>query len=253
MIYLYGLLEGNCDPNPVAKDLLGVTGDVFVKELPEGQLIYGPHDGSDILAKRRFLLAHTRVLEAFIDVGTVLPMRFGMVADSLDAVAALVKGQGSIIAEQLTRLSGLVELGVRVSFDRDIALQQQLQRSPELEAERQQLKTLGHAGHFKHAEFGRRLAEALERHRTNVQRALTQALKSETRDLVLRAPEDDVQVLAADVLVPRDAQAHFARRLDVLARGCDFANGSEPQIRLIGPAPPYNFVHLALQTERDAA
>lgn len=252
MIYLYGLLDSE-NGKTVPEGVSGVTGDVETAFLPQGHLIYGRHDGVEIPAKRRNLLAHARVLETFQTLGTVLPMRFGMIAASIEEAASLIAEQSDTIREQMTRLNGLVELGLRVSFDRDTALAHQLERYPELARERTRLQASTRHGHFDHAEFGRKLGEALDRHRTDTQRKLLSALKPHVRDLVLRAPEHDSQVLAADILISASAQEDFAEKVMAFANECGFGGGSEAFIKIVGPVPAYNFVRLSLAAPSEQA
>ncbi|MEM9342705.1 MAG: GvpL/GvpF family gas vesicle protein [Pseudomonadota bacterium] len=244
MIYLYGLTNA---PDASALDTLeGVTGPVQTTALESGPtLIHSPHDGAEVRAKRKALLAHARVLETALTSGTVLPMRFGLVARDLDEVAELVAAKSATIDEHFDRLSGLIELGLRVTFDTQQALQYQLSRDSALAAQRAALAK-ARSDHMAQAEFGRRLGDALDRHRTDCQRALLTALRPHVSDLVVRTPEAEAQLLAADILIPADAQDDIAQRVDTLARDTGFLPEAEPQIRLVGPVPPYNFVRFDL-------
>lgn len=254
MIYLYGLLHPDfANAEDISSDLAGVTGAVLTARLPEGILVYGPHDGAEILAKRRFLLAHARVLETFLQVDTVLPMRFGMIAEDVAEVAGFLNAQSASVAEQMSKLGGLVEVGLRVTFDKDAALEQQLDRWNGLKEERDRLMVQTRGGHFQQAEFGRKLGDALDRHRTDAQHLMVKALGARVRDMVVRAPESDVQVLSADVLIARGTEDALTKEVTDILNDIDFGGGSEPQIKLIGPEPPYNFVRLSLaQTEAAA-
>lgn len=255
MIYLYGVLDPAAQPDPAALDgLAGVTGPAGIATLPVGHLIHGPHDGGEILAKRRNLLAHTRVLEALLPQGTLLPMRFGMVAADLVAVAEMLEARRARLAEEFARLGGQVEVGLRLSFDRTAALACLLDAAPDLRAERDRLLGRARGAHFEQAELGRRLAERLERRRTEAQSTLARRLAPYLTDSVLRAPEEDVQVLALDALLPATEERRFAETVAQAAAECGFAPGAEPRIRLIGPVPPFSFVRLSLDApHRDAA
>ncbi|MEO0634189.1 MAG: GvpL/GvpF family gas vesicle protein [Pseudomonadota bacterium] len=245
MIYLYGLMHPRVpDPAAMLESIDGVTGPVARHPMEAGHLIFGSHDGSKIMAKRRFLLAHARVLEEASKHGTVLPMRFGMMAEDVAAVEELVAVQSDVIAGHFNRLDGLLEYGIRVAFPGEAALANELERHPGLTAERDQLAR--GSGHFQKAEFGRKLGEALERHRTDLQHKLIAVLKEEVVDLVVRAPENEFQVLNAHALIRADAEHAFPARLETLAGTLDFAPGAEPAIELVGPAPLYNFVSLNL-------
>lgn len=248
MIYLYGLLHPDAALSAASLDTLaGVTGPIKARQLPEGWLLYGDAETDDILPKRRVLLAHTRVLEAVLQHGTVLPMRFGMFAASLDEVARLVAARAKDITASFNRLQGQVEFGLRISFPRDPALAATLSDAPRLQAERDRLSRYSKPPQFDVAEFGRRLAEALDLRRAEVQKALVSALAPDWTEYVLKSPDSDVQVLAADVLIPAADQATLAHRAEAAASQlAAFAEGHEPEVRLVGPVPAYSFVRLSL-------
>jgi len=249
MIYLYGLT--NAPDISALGGQAGVTGPVQTTRLAPDEpasptLIYSNHDGTEVRPKRKALLAHARILEMALDQGTVLPMRFGLIARDLAEVADLVASKTTTITEHFDRLNSLVELGIRVTFDTNEALAHEVTRHPKLIAERDALASAPRPDKMAQADFGRRVGEALDRHRTDCQRALLAVLRPEVTDLVVRTPEAEAQLLAADVLVPADAQDTLAQRLDTLARDTGFLPGVEPQIRIVGPVPPYNFVRFDL-------
>lgn len=255
MIYLYGLLHPDAAAQRLDLGALsGVTGPVEMVPTDQGYLIYGPgHDG-EILPKRRFLLAHTRVLETVNVLGTLLPMRFGMSAPDLAEVTTMMAREAAAITAQFARLEGAIELGVRIDVPRDVALDATLAAHPALAAERDRLASMPRPPHFQAAELGRQLAEALDRRRNAAQKALVGALKPQMRDYVLRRPEADTQVLCLDALIPRLAEADFVAAVEAATRALSIAPGGEPQIRLIGPVPAYSFVQLRLggQTSKAA-
>ena len=252
MIYLYGLAEADAPPDPeIVSELVGVTGPVGTTETSCGWLIHGPHDGTEIPPKRRNMKAHVRVLEALAGDAPLLPMRFGMWADDHAAVDRALIRQSDDIARLFDRVRGRVEVGLRVGLPRDPALARTLAADPALLAERDRLAAAG--GHFERAEFGRRLAEGLDRRRGAAQRLMLEAVRPFCADHVLRAPEDDVEVLSIEALVPRGEEATLAEAALDAARRLDFAGGAEPAVRLIGPVPPYNFVALTLEARAAAA
>ncbi|ETX29355.1 GvpL/GvpF family gas vesicle protein [Roseivivax isoporae] len=247
MTYLYGLLSPDADPGPAQFDgIEGVTGEVRLSRLPQGVLIHADHDGSDIRPKRRNLLAHARILERALGMGTVLPMRFGMVAHDLPAVAAALAGQQDRLAAEMIRLQNAVEFGIRVEFERAPALQCLVDASAALQAERDRLRGDPRTTERDRAAFGSRLAAALDRARTDAQRRVLAALRPRLRDHVIRVPDSDVQVLALDALVETGAETDLPAAIDAAARTCGFATGLEPIVRMVGPVPPYTFTRLVL-------
>lgn len=250
MIYLYGLLGADAQFSPDHFDgHSGVTGPVSIETLDQGHLIYGPAPDEDILPKRRFLLAHAKILEHCNDIGTVLPMRFGMTAPTLEKVDAMLTAQSDLLDASFKKLNGATEIGVRVKFDRQTALEVVLEENPSLKAHRDRLSRHPNPPHFETADLGRALAEALGRNRDVAQKAFLKQLQPLCRDYVLRAPEEDTHVISIDLLIDRTAQDDISAAIDDIARACLFAPSAEPEIRIIGPVPAYNFVRLVLNAD----
>lgn len=252
-VYLYALVSPGDALSDLAR-LTGVTpGPVQAADAGPYRLIYGAHDGSDILPARRRMLAHTRVLEALMARTTVLPMRFGIVADDLAEAQRLVAAQTAAIAPQMERLGGHVEVGLRVAWPREAALAELLRADPALATERDRLMGRGAEAHFDRIALGRRVAEALDRRRTAAQHALLPAVRASCADHVLRAPEEDVEALRVECLVAEDGQDRLAAAVAEAAARLDFAPAAEPTVRVIGPVPPFHFVDLALSGTAEAA
>ena len=253
MIYLYGLLEHDAAcALPGCTFDRGVTGPVAATPIGSGILLHGPAPDGELLPKRRHMLAHARVLESAGDIGALLPMRFGMVAAGVDAVDRMLMCRAEDVAAQFDRIRGKVELGLRVDLPREAALAATLDKSPQLRAERDRLARRKPAPHFETAEFGRRLAEALDRRRAATQKGLLARIAPLTCGHVVNAPEEDVQVLNIDVLVSAETQSDVVAAVDAAAREVDFAGDAEHTLRVIGPVPPFNFVSLSLSSRQEA-
>ena len=181
-----------------------------------------------------------------LPVAPVLPARFGLVAETLEMASGLIEAQAEEIAEVFARVEGCVEIGLRITFDRQQALASTLEADTALRRERDALAGRGLEAQFDIAEFGGRLAERLDRRRGEAQAGLLSALRPLARDHVLKAPDSDTQVLRAEFLVQSDAQDAFLEAVQAAVRGLSFAGGIEPEIEVIGPAPLYHFVQLRL-------
>lgn len=212
--------------------LFGVAGLIFV---------HCPCEAEAIAQTRRNMLAHTRMLEALMPLATCLPVRFGLIAQDLTEVGAMITERRAELERHSRKLCAHVEVGLRISFPRAEALAQILSETPEFVAERDRLQGQGRAAYFAQADFGRRLAEALDTRRTRAQKQLLAALCPHGRDHVLRAPETDVEVLRAEFLVPEAGVDSFARTGYDLAAGLGFAGSAEPEVQVVGPAPPYRY------------
>ena len=112
--------------------------------------------------KRRDLVEHEAVIGRCSAAGTVLPMRFGMVAPDDEAVQTeLDRGRG-VMRELLSRLDGHVELNVKGAHAEEALLADLLQNA-ELRARNEALRAAGGGGHQDKVAFGEQVAAAVER------------------------------------------------------------------------------------------
>jgi hypothetical protein len=252
-LYAYGVMRA-ADAT-AAPDAPGVGGGAL-RFAPAGELavLVGDAPEGELRRARRNLLAHIRVLEAAQPMGPILPMRFGVVADDAAAVAAAVTPRAAELMALLDRYRGCAEYGVRVEYDRAAALAALGIARPDFARRRAEL--VGRAGadaQMALMNLGREIAEALDARRKAAERAILAAVKPVARDHVLRAPESDVEALRAEFLLPTADEAAFLAAVEAAAAATDFAPGGAPTVRVVGPAPIYNFVSLALDAPAAAA
>ena len=77
---------------------------------------------SDILEKRvrperKNLVAHHAVVKRLMEDQTILPMAFGTIADNRQSIVDILKESEELFIEQLERVRGKVEMGLRVVWD----------------------------------------------------------------------------------------------------------------------------------------
>jgi Gas vesicle synthesis protein GvpL/GvpF len=204
-----------------------------------------------VKASRRNLMAHSRVLQATVAETCVLPMRFGVVMPSREAVRSeLLEANSELLHEHLRVLEPYVELDVRglatehellqaiVSERADIARLRASMEGRPIESTYHESIRLGelvaHAVAEKREEIGRRIVAELE------------PLAAATRagDLV-----HEQMVANVAFLVERERVGEFDGAVDALGREL-----SDPDVRVryLGPLPPHNFVDLASETEARA-
>jgi hypothetical protein len=104
--------------------------DHVIYELPavNGETIYSIEHGSlvalvsnisekRVRPERKNLVAHHAATKRMMEQSTVLPMAFGTIAASPDAVLDILKKNEEAFHEQLERVRGKVEMGLRVTWD----------------------------------------------------------------------------------------------------------------------------------------
>src|SRR5919201_3578878 len=129
--YVYGVVRARRGSRPrlagiydkpvkvVARDGLGA----LVSDVPDGPIDAG----------RDELLAHSHVLERALERGVVLPMRFGVVMPSEQAVReALLAAHEAELRTQLDEMEGKVELNVKAIYEEQTILREVLAENPEV-------------------------------------------------------------------------------------------------------------------------
>ncbi|MEM1264656.1 MAG: GvpL/GvpF family gas vesicle protein [Pseudomonadota bacterium] len=250
--YVYGVVHADRaqEAEAILSEVTGLKGGTLdLLKVETLAAVISPSDGAPVVQTRRHMLAHTRVLEALCADLTVLPMRFGVIAeDEASLRDRLVQHRGRLEAA-LHTYAGLVEFGLSMSFPREAAFAAMVRDDPSFAARHAQLAALGHEAHFERIEFGRRVAEALDHRRKAAERMAVKALRSVCQDIRVLTPEADTQVLRAALLVPADAELGPA--LEAAAASTSFAPGAEAEISLVGPAPVYHFISLSLDLEAE--
>jgi hypothetical protein len=109
VLYVYGISDSpSCPSTPGLEGAeLSVTGEdgVFA--------IWSEHSEPQREADETALWEHERVVEALLEEGTVLPMRFGSAVQDHEALLGLLRERRDEFALGLERVRGAVEIGVR--------------------------------------------------------------------------------------------------------------------------------------------
>ena len=122
--YIYGIIE---EPQPRKFGFFGI-GEVEVYAINHQKLaaVVSDTELQEVDPTRKNVLAHTVVEDKLLKEYDLLPMGFGIVANSEDEVRSLlVKNYDSLIRE-LKRLAGKIEVELKVFWDQE-AITQQLQ------------------------------------------------------------------------------------------------------------------------------
>lgn len=235
-LYVYGIvgadhpcelqqLDGVGSPPSALRRVCGSNGAVaaVVSKAP-----------ADLRGKRRDLTAHQRVVEALAEQGTVLPMRFGVVAEAEAILASSLSNETDHYLELLAELAGLVELDLKAipnetefiaASVRDRGVQSALARARRDDSYDSQV------------ELGQLVAAAVDsRRQTCGEQVLGMLRPLAARSTLLSA--GDTYALNAAFLVDRKEVPDF---IDAVER---LRQTTEPSLefRLVGPLPPYSFV-----------
>jgi Gas vesicle synthesis protein GvpL/GvpF len=177
-------------------------------------------------------VGHERVVERFLDRGTVVPMKLFTIFTSDERAVEHVARERATIDDLVERLAGRVEMGVRVTLT--------AKRGSGVRADRAE----SGAAYLRAKQALREQSIELSRHaQDKVEHAFETLAAAATESL--RRPVVDASagggrvLLDAAYLVPSRREKRFRSAVRTLARMLS-AEGYE--VNVTGPWPPYNFI-----------
>ncbi len=194
---------------------------------------------SSVRAERKHIAATQRVLAALNAKFDLLPMTFGTVAKSEEDLRRFLSDNQASLSSQLQRVSGAVEMGLRLSLDVPDPIAYLVERTPALKTARDRTFRSRHkASHDEKIRLGQMFDEAYTRYRKALTAQVVAAIAgscSETMELPVR---DDKQIANLAILAPRDGLEAFEAAVGAVAAQMD----DDVVFNLSGPWPPHNFV-----------
>lgn len=194
---------------------------------------------------RENTVAHEKAIEKVMSEGyTVLPVRFGTVADSAQGVRDVLRKRHREFKDLLRDMDDKVELGVKaVWLDMEAIF-------AEIVAERDDIRVLrnrvaGKPTRNSAIRVGELVKEALEKKREREAASLVRSLNKIAADSRVNKPFGDNMFLNAAFLVDRGREKEFDNEIEALRTTYD----QRAKITYVGPAPPFNFVNIVIQWE----
>lgn len=196
---------------------------------------------AQIRPERRNLVAHQKVLRYLMEFNTPLPIAFGNIAESDNEIANFISQNQDVLLEQLLRVSGKVEMGVRVKWDVPNIFEHFVNKHPDLREMRDRLFGRNREPTpDEKIEVGRvfdRILEAVRDAHTETVENILSAKCFEIKRSLLRS-ERDVMNLAC--LIGRGSQSDFESQIFKAAGNFD----NTFTFDFNGPWAPHHFVEI---------
>jgi len=241
--YIYGIIE---EAKPMRFSFLGV-GDAEVYTINHRELAAVVSDTAleEIDPTRKDVRAHTVVQDELLKNCSLLPMGFGMIADSKDDVLKLLEKNYQGLSRELVRLAGKVEVELKVYWDQEAMIKELQGGSEELTRLKTKVKNAQSP-----IEAQRLLVEAgklveriaLDWKARYADRVYT-VLKGLSIDARLNNPLGVKNVLNASFLIERARESDFQKEVFKL----DSQYQGKVNFKYVGPLASYNFVNVNLE------
>jgi hypothetical protein len=225
-VYVYGVLRGADAPGVSA----GGVEQAQVRTVEHAGLaaLVSTLERNELAAARE-VRAHWRVLEEASKRATVLPVRFGTVLESDQAVRErLLEPNAEQLAGLLDQLAGRVQLNVKGDYEEEQLLREVVRTSPQVAALRERVRKLSDsAGYYDRIRLGELVA------------AEVAARRDHDTALAVRAEHVAAEHGAFNLafLVEEGAIDRFSEAVGKL-RG---ELGERVALSYVGPLPPYSF------------
>ncbi len=199
---------------------------------------------------RENALAHEHVIETVMKNYTIIPMSFGTVFRTDNDIREVLKSIYSSLKDVLYQMSGKLEFGLKVNWDRDRIIEDIKQEDEEIRKFHQEIirKHL-QSTYLARMQLGRMIDKALAERSIGYVREIYEALRGvcvASRD---NQPIGDKMIMNAAFLVERDREPEFDEAVNSIAK----KYGQRLKFKYTGPWPPYNFVNIRLKLERVGA
>jgi len=240
--YLYAIVAGG---ESRLYPSLGIDGnDVYT--ITEGRVaaVVSRLSSSRVRPQRSNLAAHQAVLKSLMADTTPLPITFGTIANSPDAIRKILVRNQRAFEDQFRRVSGKVEMGLRVAWDVPNIFEYFVNTHSELRVARDRLVGVRHEfTQEEKIELGRMFDRLLNDDREEHTRKVEHVLAPVCVEFASNQVRNEHEVMNVACLVRREAQEEFSAGVFAAAKLFD----NNFSFDYSGPWAPHNFVELNLE------
>jgi Gas vesicle synthesis protein GvpL/GvpF len=236
--YVYGILPGDVE---LTEEIRGI-GDCEVTLVRDGDLaalvseveLIGP------LGTTEDLQAHKEILDSVAAGAPVLPLRFGAVVTSEDAVVSeLLEPHRDEFAAALEELEGRTEYAIKGQYVESVILEEILSEDSEAAELREQIRGQdADATREERIRLGEIISNAVAAKRERDTQQLLSALEDHAVASVVRDPTDELEAVNVAFLVEEDKADELEQEAEDLGADWD----GRVELRVLGPMAPYDFV-----------
>jgi hypothetical protein len=199
---------------------------------------------------RQNMVAHEKVLETVMKEFTLLPVRFGTVADSTSTVQdiqKLLRSRFEEFEKLLRDMEGKVELGLKAFWrDEKTIFEEIVAENTDIRRLRDSLSGKPpEATHFDRIRLGEMVKEALNRKRLKEAAKILLSLRQLAHRVRENETMGDRMVVNAAFLVDMSKEPEFDQAVNEMEERF----GKRTGFKYIGPVPPYNFVNIVVNWE----
>lgn len=242
--YLYCIIA--CDgPRQFTIKGIGERGDpVYTVNFRDLAAVVSDSPYEHYESTRRNMMAHMRVLDEVMAEHTVVPIRFGSLAPTEEAVRhGLLEARQETLRALLEEFAGRVELGLKAFWYEDVMYREVIEENPEIRRLRDALSERSlEDSYYERIRIGEMVEAALEVKRERESGTILERLSPLAHKVQVNDCMSERMVLNAAFLVDRRKESAFDEAVHTL----DKELGERLLFKCVGPVAPYNFADIRL-------
>lgn len=241
-IYVYGVIQTN-SPQEFGNIGIGENSEVRTVAFKDIAAVVSisPLTVYDSLAKDKIvkdLVTHQFVIEKVMECCTIMPVKFGMMAETEEeTIQFLEKGYG-LLGEQLQKIEGKIELDVVASWELPKILQTVFRSNNQIQKKQEEIARKGEkVGVEDKVTLGKFIEQALRTKKARYHQLILQRLENGTCDSCLHDVASEDMIFNAAFLLEKNYEEAFNRIITVLDQELE----NTVNFRVVGPLPLYSF------------
>lgn len=207
-------------------------------------ILCSPVNGKKLQPTRKNLMAHQKVLEAWMKEYTVLPVRFGTVSQSKGTLHHGIRTTLPILRAKLRQFKGKHELNLKAFWEKEYIYNHILEKHPGIKSLREKItKIKGPQVHYRSVELGQEVERALLAYGEKEAQVIIDEISSATLMLKKSKVFGELMFLNLSVLV-NDQTEH---ELDQIVNRVAEKRNGKVKFKYNGPSAPASFVDIHLK------
>lgn len=195
---------------------------------------------------RKNVLSHAAVQETLLKEYDLLPMRFGMIADSDNEVKSLLARSYEGFINELNRLSGKIEVELKIFWDQETMMKELESKNNELTKLKAKLSISKSPAEIQSllVEAGKQVENLAKSWKATYALGVYDSLRELSAEALINEPVGVKNILNASFLIDRSKEGQFKEEIYKL----DSKYQNKLIFKYVGPLPPYSFVNLKLES-----
>jgi hypothetical protein len=244
LYYLYAVIPGTQQKDLDLKGIFDSTVKTVTEQDISAVVSEIPETGK-LRPERRNLAAHQKVLSRLVENGgVVLPVSFGTVAENEKGIREMLSKYQKTFLEQIKKVSGKVEMELRVIYEVPNVFEYYVSKYPELKEQRDKVYGSNREPtREEKIDLGQLFERIQNQEREDQTGKIEHTLCPPCVEMKRNKPRNEKEVMRISCLVEKDAVEKFQSKVDEASKLFD----DNFTFEYSGPVPPYNFVDVRVK------